>query len=89
MNLGLIGASRIAARLLPTLRQVDGVYIAGVASADPVRAREFAAKSGMGAFASYDELLGDPGVDSVYVSVLNTDHTAVLERVMRACCLTG
>ena len=66
IRVGILGTARIAPRILD--RPASGALIDAVASRDPAKAREFAAKYGIPrAYGSYEELLGDPSLDAVYM----------------------
>jgi 1,5-anhydro-D-fructose reductase (1,5-anhydro-D-mannitol-forming) len=73
---GFIGASLWAARyLIPAVAaQPDAVGV-GIFSSSPERGEEFAAANGLEkSYASLEELLGDEGIDAVYISTTNDLH---------------
>ncbi len=84
MKLGLLGASQIATRVLPLIRDLPGLDVIAVAASERARAEEFASRSGLRAHASYTALLNDPSIDAVYISVLNSDHARLVEAALDA-----
>ena len=70
---GFIGAGNIArTALAPAVRAAAGAVLQAVAARDPARA---AALEPVGAaYGSYAELLADPDVDAVYISLANDAH---------------
>ncbi|WP_237154265.1 Gfo/Idh/MocA family protein [Oryzibacter oryziterrae] len=72
---GLIGASNIAREwMIGAMRETGGEVVA-VMSGDAGRARAFADANGiLGATDSVERLLGDFGVDAVYISSTNEKH---------------
>jgi predicted dehydrogenase len=76
VRIGVLGSARIApAALMKPSRVVDGVEVGAVAARDRRRAEAFAARYGVRAVHdSYDDLLGDPSLDAVYVPLPNGLH---------------
>ncbi len=75
MKVGILGAGGIAVKMAQTVAQMDGVENYAVASRSLEKARAFAAKHGFAkAYGSYDEMLGDPAVDLVYVATPHSHH---------------
>jgi 1,5-anhydro-D-fructose reductase (1,5-anhydro-D-mannitol-forming) len=72
----LIGASDIAeTRMIPAFAEVDGAAAHAVFSADPKRARAWAARNGVPVVhESLEALLADRDVDAVYISTTNERH---------------
>ena len=74
---GILGTGNINRRFLPGVRQSPEAAIVAIASRDRGRAAAFASEYGIPrAFGSYDELLGDPTVDAVYICLPNSLHHA-------------
>jgi predicted dehydrogenase len=76
LDIGLIGATGIAEKaiLRPSVA-FDDVTVRAVAASDPVRAKEFAGRHGIGrVHDTYAELVADPAVNTVYVSLHNSAH---------------
>lgn len=73
---GLLGASAIARTTVgPAFRQSPSAVLRAVASRDPRRAQAFAQSLGTPkAYGSYLELLEDPEIDAVYISLTNAQH---------------
>jgi predicted dehydrogenase len=87
LNFGIIGAGRIAEKFSLTFERglVPGGLVLGVASRDLGRARQFALAHNIErSYGSYEELLGDPGIDAVYVAVINTEHFRCCEKAIAA-----
>jgi D-xylose 1-dehydrogenase (NADP+, D-xylono-1,5-lactone-forming) len=80
MKLALLGASRIAQRILPAIRSVEGVDVVSVGATTSGRAQEFAEKNEVGRFGSYEQVLHD--CDAVYISVLNADHFSLARQAL-------
>jgi predicted dehydrogenase len=76
LRIGTLGAARITpAALIKPARLVPDVEVVAVAARDRERADQFARKHGIPTVhASYEELLGDPGVDAVYNPLPNGLH---------------
>jgi xylose dehydrogenase (NAD/NADP) len=86
VKLGLLGASRIASKVLPLICDLPQLEIKGVAARDPEKAKAFAESHKLStAYSSYDECLSSDGIDAVYISVLNSDHAALIKKSL----LTG
>jgi len=72
---GILGTGSINDRFLVGARLADSVDIVAVGSRTPSRAAAFAERHGIGrAHGSYDELLADPQVEAVYITLPNTLH---------------
>ena len=76
LDIGLIGATAIAERaILRSSDAYDDVTVLAVAARDPARAQEFAEHNGIArVHATYADLVADPGVNTVYVSLHNSAH---------------
>ena len=76
VNWGFIGASQWAGRyLIPAVQAVDGANAVGVFSSSPERGGRFAEEAGLErSYASLEEMLGDPGIDAVYIGTTNDLH---------------
>ncbi len=82
MNIGFLGAGRIANTLAATMAQMEDVTLYAVAARDLGRAEEFAAKYGFEkAYGSYEEMLADPDVELVYIATPHSHHA----RHMKLC----
>ncbi len=82
VRVGLLSTARINASLIGAAAGGEAARVVAVASRDGDRARAYAREHGIpSAHGSYDELLADPGVELVYVSVPNALHA---EWVLRA-----
>jgi predicted dehydrogenase len=85
MRLGLLSTANINRAILAGAAETDRVEIAAVASREAARADAYATEHGIPtAHGSYEALLGDPGVDAVYVSLPNGMHHAWTMRALAA-----
>ncbi|MBA3263858.1 MAG: Gfo/Idh/MocA family oxidoreductase [Thermoleophilaceae bacterium] len=85
LRLGLLSTARINEQLVGGARLVDEVDVVAVASRDLSRASEQAAALGVErALGSYEELLEDPDVDAVYISLPNSMHVEWSIRALEA-----
>ena len=75
MNIGFIGAGRIANTLASTMARMEDVNLYAVAARDLGRAEAFAQKYGFDrAYGSYEEMLCDPQVELVYIATPHSHH---------------
>ncbi|NEE36068.1 Gfo/Idh/MocA family oxidoreductase [Streptomyces sp. SID7982] len=75
LNWGVLAPGWIAASFVEALRARTGQRVVAVGSRDLGRARAFADRFGVpAAYGSYAELLGDGGVDIVYVASPHSGH---------------
>ena len=75
MNIGFIGAGRIAGTLASTMARMEDVNLYAVAARDLDRAQAFAAQYGFDrAYGSYAEMLRDPNVELVYIATPHSHH---------------
>ena len=75
MNLGILSTADINRKVIPGAHASKKVDLVAVASRDRKRAEAYAREWEIErAYGSYDELLEDPGVDAVYISLPNTMH---------------
>jgi predicted dehydrogenase len=83
---GIIGLGRIAASFAEAIAGTPGHRVVAVASRDEAKARRFAQAVGPGCagFGDIERMLGQPGVDVVYIASPNTLH-----REHALACLAG
>ena len=75
LSVGFLSTAKINDLLLDGARQSDEVEVVAVASRDRERATAYARERGIErAYGSYEELLADPKLDAVYVSLPNSLH---------------
>lgn len=75
MNIGIIGAGHIAAKMADTLGPMKEADAYAVASRDLIKAEAFAKAHGLKkAYGSYEELVSDPDVDIVYIATPHSHH---------------
>lgn len=73
---GLMSTARINERLIPCLKRSERNELIAVASRSQNAANRYAAAHGIPkVYGSYDEMLADPAVDVVYISLPNGMHT--------------
>lgn len=74
---GLLGTSRINAKLLAGARLSDHAEVVAVGSRSAATGEAYARANGIDrAHASYEALLADPGVDAIYIPLPNSMHHA-------------
>jgi predicted dehydrogenase len=84
-NWGLLSTARINDALLGGIAGVPGASAFAVASRDADRAADYARRNGIErAHGSYEQLLADPDVDIVYVSLPNGMHVEWSRRALEA-----
>ena len=72
---GIVSTADINRLVIPGAHASPLVDLVGVASRDRARAEAYAAEwSIQRAYGSYEELLADPAIDAVYISLPNTLH---------------
>ena len=82
---GILSTARINDRFIVGCAQTDAANIAAVASRDGERARSYADEHGIErSYDSYQELLADPELQAVYISLPNALHLPWTERALRA-----
>ena len=75
MNLGIISTADINRKVIPGAQASKKVDLVAVASRNLKRAEAYAREWKIErAYGSYGELLDDPGIDAVYISLPNTMH---------------
>lgn len=75
LNWGILGPGTIARRFASQLADSATGRLVAVASRDGAKAGAFAREFGAErSYSSYDQLLADPGVDAVYISLVHTLH---------------
>ena len=85
LRLGLLSTAHINEKLVAGARLVDELDVVAVASRDLGRAEAQAAALGVErALGSYEELLDDPDVDAVYISLPNSMHVDWSVRALEA-----
>src|SRR4051794_39228590 len=79
MRIGLAGAGRIGARHACALRELPRVESLVIADADPSRARGVAARLGVAAVESVDDLFA-AGLDALVVAAATDAHAGLVKR---------
>jgi xylose dehydrogenase (NAD/NADP) len=81
---GVLSTARINAKFLAGVAQSDECDVLAVASRDAQRAAGYARENGIArSYGSYEELLDDPDVEAVYISLPNSMHLEWTERALR------
>jgi predicted dehydrogenase len=82
---GILSTANINRLVLAGAKQSDEVEIVAVASRDAARAQAYAREHGLAAaYGSYEELLADPDLDAVYISLPNSLHVEWATRALEA-----
>ena len=82
---GILSTASVNRRLLDAASRSRRGEVVAVASREASRASEYAARHGIPrAYGSYQDLLDDPAVDVVYISVPNSLHIEWTERAVAA-----
>jgi predicted dehydrogenase len=82
---GILSTARINRAIVPALHESPCSELVAVASRTQDRADSYAAEQGIPrAYGSYDELLDDPGVEAVYISLPNGPHVEWSVRSLEA-----
>ncbi|MEZ5303654.1 MAG: Gfo/Idh/MocA family oxidoreductase [Verrucomicrobiales bacterium] len=81
---GILGTGMIARKFAPQLGETPLAELAFAASRDRAKAKAFAAEVGAARFGDYDEMLADPEVDAIYVSLPNEFHKPWAIRALEA-----
>ena len=82
---GILSTADINRLVIPGAHASDKVELLGVASRELPRAEEYAARWRIPrAYGSYDELLADPEIEAVYISLPNTLHCEWSIRALEA-----
>jgi len=85
LQLGVLGAAKIARLFIDAVRPSSKVVVAAVASRDAERAAAFARDTGVPkVHTSYEALLADPAIEAVYVPLPNSLHAAWAIRAAEA-----
>src|SRR3954462_5058631 len=72
---GIVSTADINRKVIPGAKESPKVELLGVASRDAARAQAYAHEWGVPrSYGSYEELLADPEIEAVYISLPNTMH---------------
>jgi predicted dehydrogenase len=82
---GFLSTADINDKLLPGANASPDVDVVAVASRDPERARAYANERGIErAYGTYEELLADPDIEALYISLPNSMHVDWSVRALEA-----
>jgi D-xylose 1-dehydrogenase (NADP+, D-xylono-1,5-lactone-forming) len=85
LRLALLSTAQINDEIINGAAESELVSVVGAASRDPARAEAYVLERGLErSWGSYDELLGDPDVDAVYVALPNALHVEWSIRALEA-----
>ncbi len=85
VNWGFLSTARINRLVLAGARESDRLDVVAVASRDRARAEAYARENGIErAYGSYEDLLADPDVEAVYISLPNSLHVEWSIRALQA-----
>ncbi|KDQ59480.1 hypothetical protein JAAARDRAFT_191996 [Jaapia argillacea MUCL 33604] len=86
LRIGILSTAMInPAALIRPAESHGGIIVSAIASRDINNAKETAHKYGIPhAFGSYEELLAEPGIDAVYISLPNGMHAAWATKALNA-----
>lgn len=83
INLAIIGASQIAAKVLPSIRTIPMLDVVGVASARAEAATKFARDHNiLKSYGTYQECFSDSDVQAVYITNLNSEHAQTIRAAL-------
>ena len=75
LRFGVLSTAKIGRNAVnPAIQSSGNAVLTAVASRDPERAREMAARVGIRHHGRYEALLDDPEVDAVYIPLPNSLH---------------
>jgi len=82
---GILSTANINEKLIAAAQSSDEVEMVAVASRNPARADAYAREHGLErGCGSYDELLADPDLDAIYISLPNAMHVEWATRALEA-----
>jgi D-xylose 1-dehydrogenase (NADP+, D-xylono-1,5-lactone-forming) len=85
VRVGILSTAHINRLVLAGAREAQGADVAAVASRDRTRAEAYAREHAIPrAYGSYEELLADPDLDAVYISLPNSLHVDWSIRALEA-----
>jgi predicted dehydrogenase len=84
VNVAIVGAGVIAARYAERIDEFEPLVFAGATDVLPERAQKLAGKHGGRAYATLDELLADPAVDTVINLTIPAQHATVTRAALEA-----
>lgn len=85
VRLGILSTAKINGSVMAGARESELVEVTAVASRDLARAEAYAREHGIPrAYGGYDELLADPELDAVYISLPNSMHVEWSIRALEA-----
>lgn len=85
INIGIIGCGKITqVRHLPEYAENSQAHLTGLYDINQDRAQELVKRYGGKAYASIDEMLGDPEIDAVSVCTANNSHAKITIQALNA-----
>lgn len=85
INIGVLGCASVADRyVIPAISALADRYnLIGIASRSEEKANKLALKFNCNAFSNYDDLLGDPDLQAVYIPLPNKLHSDWTEKALK------
>ena len=91
MNIGILGAGKIAGVMADTINKMDDVELYAVGSRTLEKANAFAREFDIDkAYGSYEELVSDDAIDLIYIATPHShhyEHMKLLHRTWKKCTL--
>lgn len=85
LRIGIMGTGNIARKFSQATAFVEDVCIAGAASKDLDRARQWAAEENIDTYyGNYEDLLSDPSIDLIYIATTNNFHYENIKQCLAA-----
>ncbi len=84
MKWGVLGTGKIAGKFAAELRAADGQTLVAAGSRKQATAAQFCLEHGGKPLASYEQLLDEPSVEAIYISLPNTLHHPWTLKALRA-----
>lgn len=83
MKTVIFGCGKIANRVAQGFKHITGNKLAGFASRDIQKAKEYADKYGVADYGDYDYFLNSEDIDAVYVCTYNLNHYELIRRCLK------
>ena len=85
LNYGILSTASIVPRFINAVKETKHSTVAAIASRSLQKAEEWASSYDIpAAYGSYEELLGSPDIDIVYIAMINSEHFKYAELALKA-----
>jgi predicted dehydrogenase len=84
MKIAILGASTIAAKLLPSLRTLSQFEWMGVASTNDERGLAFSSEHKIPYLGNYQSVYENKEIEAVYITTSNLEHESCIENALRS-----